>query len=263
MNTTTKTVIYVAAAAALAFVAALSSPGAVEPVFFEDTGEPFFPHLAQPDQATSLEIWNFDAATGEVVPFKVEKAEGVWKIPSHYDYPADAKDRMATAAGLFVGLTKASVRSDRKEDHAKFGVVDPMDEGLELEGRGMRVTFKDKSGGVLADLIVGKEVEGRDGSHYVRLADKKRTYTAKLPGEVSTKFEDWIERDLLGVTSSDIDTVIFDNYSVDESRGVVVPGEKITMKKKDYKWTLPDLTEEEEMVTEKADGARKAQKHTR
>lgn len=255
MNTTTKTVIYVAAAAALAFVAALSSPGGVEPVFFQDTGESFFPHLVQPDQAASLEIWSFDAATGEVVPFAVKKADGVWKIPSHFDYPADAKDRMATAAGLFVGLTMASVRSDRRDDHAKFGVVDPMGEGLELEGRGMRVTFKDKSGAVLADMIIGKEVEGRDGTRYVRLADKKRTYTAKLPGEVSTKFGDWIERDLLGVTSADLETVTFDNYSVDETRGVVVPGEKVTMQKKDFDWTLPDLTEEEEFVKDKANDA--------
>ena len=253
MNATAKTVIYVVVAVALAVIAGMSAPGGVEPVFFDDVGEPFFPHLQKAEQATSLEIWGFDAEAGGAVPFSVKNQGGTWAIPSHYDYPADAKDRMAKAAGLFVGLTRASVRSDRAEDHEQFGVIDPKDEGLELEGRGMRVTFKDASGGILADLILGKEVEGKSDVRYVRLADKKRTYTAKLPGELTTKFEDWIERDLLKVSSFDIENVVFDNYSVDERRGVVVPGEKLSMVKSDDKWTLGDLAATEEFVTEKGD----------
>ena len=52
--------------------------------------------------------------------------------------PADAKDRMSEAAGLLIGLTKVGVRSDNKADWAAFGVIDPTEPGLDLEGRGKR-----------------------------------------------------------------------------------------------------------------------------
>lgn len=252
MNQIVRTVIYVGVAVGAGLVAALSSPGKVEPAVFSDVGEEFFPALVKADDATSLEVWEFDAATAEAVPFSVKKEKGTWIIPSHFDYPADAKDRMAKAAGLFIGLTKESVRSDRRDEHATFGVVDPTEPGTETEGRGMRVTFKDATGAVLADLIVGKEVEGRAGMRYVRYPDKKRTYTAKLPTQLTTKFEDWIERDLLKVSSHDMKSVVFDNYSIDEARRTIVPGEKVTMTKSGYDWTLPDLGPEEQIVKSKA-----------
>ena len=75
---------------------------------------------------------------------------GVWVIPSHYDYPADAKDRMASAAGLVIGLEKGPVRSDSRADHAALGVVDPRDQEAELEGRGLLVRFGGEGDTILA-----------------------------------------------------------------------------------------------------------------
>ncbi len=48
-------------------------------------------------------------------------------IPSHYDYPADAKDRLAKTASSVMDLNKDTIRSDRVEDQEEMGVVDPLD----------------------------------------------------------------------------------------------------------------------------------------
>lgn len=253
MNDITKTALFLGGGVALAVIGALSAPGAVEPTFYSDEGEEFFPAFKDPGQATSLEVWSFNAETGESIPFNVKFDKGVWTIPSHFDYVADAKTRMAKAAGLLIGLRKGTPRSDRKEDHEAFGVVDPTDESLQLEGRGTKVTFKDSAGSELGSLIIGKEIEGKTGMHYVRLPDKKRTYQVKLDADISTKFEDWIERDILKVSSYDIEGIVFDNYTVNEATGRVEPGDKLELSKKDYQWTLAGLADDEEMVREKAD----------
>lgn len=252
MSNNAKTLLFVGVAAALAVLAALSAPSSPEPEFFNDTGELFFPEFTDPMKPASLEVWEFDEETGKPVGFSVKQEKGRWTIPSHFDYPADAKDRMAKAASLLIGLRKESVRSDRKEDHAAFGVVDPRDESASLEGRGMRVTFKDSAGTVLADIILGKEVEGHEGMRYARLPGKKRTYTCKIETELSTKFEDWIDRDILKASSWDLEKIVFDNYRVDERTYRIKQGQKLTLLKKDYEWTLEGLGEDEETNRDKA-----------
>lgn len=253
MNDITKTAVFLGGGLALAVIGALSSPGAVEPTFFSDENEEFFPAFKDPGQATSLEVWSFNEPTGESIPFNVKFDKGAWTIPSHFDYPADAKTSMAKAAGLLIGLRKGSPRSDRKEDHEAFGVVDPTDESLQLKGRGTKVTLKDSAGSELGSLIIGKEIEGKTDMHYVRLPDKKRTYQVKLDADISTKFEDWIERDILKAAAYDIEGIVYDNYSVNEASGRIDPGEKLVLGKKDYQWTLEGLADDEEVVREKAD----------
>lgn len=251
MSNNVKTLLFVGVAAVLAVLAALSAPSSPEPEFFNDTGELFFPEFTDPMKPASLEVWEFDEETGKPIGFSVKQEKGRWTIPSHFDYPADAKDRMAQAASMLIGLRKESVRSDRKDDHAAFGVVDPRDESASLEGRGMRITFKDSAGTVLADIILGKEVEGHEGMRYARLPGKKRTYTCKIETELSTKFEDWIDRDILDASSWDLEKIVFDNYRVDERTYQIKRGEKLVLFKKDYEWNLEGLAEGEETNRDK------------
>src|SRR5262249_23153484 len=157
---------------------------------------------------------------------------GRWIIPSHGGYPADAKQRMGEAASMVLGIRKDRLRSDRKEDYARFGVIDPFDQDTaETKGRGRRITFRDKAGNVLADLIIGLDVENKSGTHFVRIADKRQTYESKFTDQVSAKFADWIETDLLKAQAWDMNELTFDNYKVDEQAGAIVAGEKILAKK--------------------------------
>lgn len=254
MSSVVKTLLFVAVAAGLCLLATFSAPSITPPALYDDTGEAFFPEFTQPEQAVALEVVEYSADTAEIRPFRVERKAGRWTIPSHHGYAADAKEQMAKSAGMLIGLLKDGVRSDRSEDHVAFGVVDPKDPAADLEGRGTLVKFEDDAGNQLASLVIGKEVEGRDGLRYVRVPEKKRTYVAKLPTMPSTKFDDWIETDLLGASSYDMQQIVLDNYSIDEQTYTRIPGDILKLAKKDFDWTLEGIDEATEEVDEERVG---------
>src|SRR5439155_720864 len=72
------------------------------------------------------------------------------------------------------------------------------------------------------DIIIGHPIEGRPNWRYVRLPDQRRTYVARVDSlDISTRFEDWIERNLLQVERLDIDQIIIRNHSTDPKTGGV------------------------------------------
>lgn len=203
--------------AALAFV--LSGPGAT-PDEFLDKGEAFYPDFTDPNEATTLEVIEFDEESGSAVPFKVTFTDGRWTIPSHHDYPADGKDRLAKTAAGVIGITKDDYRTNNPAEHDGCGVLDPLDEtAAAISGRGKRITLKGAGGQTLADLIVGNEIPGSDGMRFVRLPDQKRVYACRVDLDLSTSFADWIEQDLLMVEQDQIQNVLIRDYSIDEQTG--------------------------------------------
>ena len=180
MSDTKKTGIFVGVALLLLATAVIAGRQVGKsPQEFDDQGQRFFPDFTLPEQATKLEVVEFDPATGDARPFSVALKDGRWVIPSHYDYPADAKDRLANTAAGVLDLTKDTIRSDRAEDHKDLGVLDPLDpKALSYEGLGKRITLKDKTDRTLADLIVGKPVPGHadqrsDNAHLRAVAEFK------------------------------------------------------------------------------------------
>lgn len=252
MNEMMKTVAIAGGAVALAILASTMGPKEIKNDLFSDQGQVFFPQFTDPNAAVDLEVTQFLEGQAEAVKFAVRRdAEGRWTIPSHGNYPADAKDRMGKAAALLIGLKKDQCVGERKEDEVAYGVVDPLDGGADTKGRGTRVTMKDSAGNVLADLIVGKEVEKKAQVRYLRVPGKKRVYAAKLDGEVSTKFADWIETDLLKAQSWDIAKVTMDNYSVDETNGTIKKGDVYVATKDDAgKWAFDGVDPAKEEANE-------------
>ena len=202
-------------------------PVEVTAVSFEDTGEPLFKSFTDPAQASSLEVTGWDETGARVTSFKVEQKAGRWVIPSHNDYPADGTERMGKAAASFIDVKKDVLRSERVEDHAQFGVEDPSD--VNAKGRGQRITIKDAAGTALVDIIVGKQLDEKQGFRYVRLPDQKRVYAAKLEVDISTNFTDWIEKDLLKLESDQITKFLSDPYKVDEAQGKVTNRDPVLM----------------------------------
>ena len=49
---------------------------------------------------------------------------------------------------------------------------------------------------------------------------QKRTYGVNVKADLSTRFADWIETNLLKLDTSKVRTVKFDNYKVDLEQGV-------------------------------------------
>ena len=239
MSELKKTSTYVGAAVLLSVIAVLTAPRNVVPDAFADRGEPFFPEFQDPNLATSLEVIEFDEATASAQPFKVAFEGGRWTIPSHHGYVADGKDRLARTAAGVIGIKKDDFRSDNVSDHEAAGVIDPLDEtSTTLKGRGKRVTLKGADGQILADFIVGKQPEGRTGHRFVRIPDQKRVYAAKMDVDLSTKFEDWIEKDLLVVEKSRLNRVVLKDYSIDERTGFVNQRDVVTLRKDGSDWGI-------------------------
>ncbi len=252
MDETKKTLMFAAAAAALLVIAILAAPRQITPEEFQDLGQQFFPEFTDPNRAITLEVIEFDPETGEPKPFKVTFSDGRWTIPSHHNYPADGEDRLAQTAAAVIDITKADFRSDNPADHEQCGVIDPLDESaVALTGRGTHVILKDENDNVLADIIVGDEVEGRPGFRFVRLPDQKRTYVAKVDYGFSTNFAEWIDTDLLQVEKNNIDRVTLLDYSINERTRTINDRDKIVLSKSGTAWSLDKTTGNRSLDTTK------------
>ncbi|MBD3402174.1 DUF4340 domain-containing protein [candidate division GN15 bacterium] len=234
MDQTKKTVMFAGVAVVLALLAWLAAPSRITPEAFVDQGSQFFPEFTDPNEAMSLEIVRYNSETGAAQPFKVHFRNGRWTIPSHHDYPADARDQLATTAAAIIEMARDDFRTDNPADFEALGVIDPLDEtSPAIEGRGTRVTVRGRNDVVLADLIVGNEVPGRQGMRFVRLPDHKRVFAVQTDVNLTARFSDWIKTDLLEVTKSKIDRVTIEDYSINERTRRVEERDRIRLTKAD------------------------------
>ena len=253
-NEFTRTVIYVGVAA-LSVGAATLTHYASRPkqdAEYEGVGKEFYPEFQDPTGAQVLRVVAYDPETASAKIFKVEYRDGKWRIPSHHDYPVDGKDRLARTAASVIGMKKIALVSRLKSQHPRYDVVDPEDtEATNLSGRGQKITISKNDGTVMAEYVIGKPAEGQNDVYYVRgtkTDDNDAIYLAKLKLDLSTKFSDWIEPDLLKVDRDKLTDIKSDSYSIDESQGVLVQGEVAELKRKTSSdpWTLVGMNNKTE-----------------
>ncbi len=245
MNESIKTVIFVAVAMVVVATVWATRPSVDISTGSSAVGEELFPEFTDPLAATSMEIVKYDEETGEVKTFKVAQVDGIWSIPSHDDYPADAQNQLAEAASSVMSLKILALVSENLGDQQEYGVVDPADKNLKpgSTGVGARVTMKDKDGNVLLALVIGKRDEEQAQLRYVRRVGQDPIYEVKVgTDKLSTKFADWIKPDLLNLSPWEIRQMDIRDYSVDEAQGRVVQRGEIWLDyddaaKKD-KWKL-------------------------
>lgn len=196
-----------------------------------EIGEQFFPDFTDPNKATSLEVATFDKAASKTSSFSVAFKDGKWRIPSHNNYPADGKDRLKQTAASVIGITRGTLAGKTKEAHKEHNLLDPLDTSItETEGRGDRITLKggDK---VLVDFIIGKKKEGSANTYYIRKKEEDRFFLSEVKIQLSTKFADWIEPDLLDLKQDDIQAIIIDRYSVNEAEQKIEQGEQSLLRR--------------------------------
>jgi len=102
---------------------------AVQPRFKSVKVEPeeqrvLFPELSDAAKAASLEIVSYDDELSTLHPFKVMQSGGVWVLPAHQNYPADAKEQLAAAATALVDLKMLDVVSKSPGDHETYVVIE-------------------------------------------------------------------------------------------------------------------------------------------
>lgn len=256
---------------------------AIGPTAEDEQGQKLFDSFENALSASSLEVIEFNEDNSTIKPFKVAQVDGVWSIPSHQNYPADAKEHLASAATALIGIEKLGVAGNSPGEHEVFGVIEPDAGKLKAgtTGVGERVIMKDAKDNTLADLIIGKEVKDQPGVRYVRVTGKDPVYRVKIATDkFSTKFEDWIEKDLLKLNTFDIREIDLNDYTlrqVEDEGGAPALGQakasEIKLKYDDSKstWSLEDmvtfskgkptstkLAEGEELNTEKLNELRTA-----
>ncbi len=239
MHELSKTAIFCLVAAVVTAAAVAVDPGAATPEIFSDEGEPFYPDFTDPQAPKAIEVVDYDEATATTRPLKVEFRDRRWSIPSHYGYPADAEDRLPKTAAALMELRKEVIVSDLVEAHEAYGVVDPLDQSVtSLKGRGKRVTLRDEAGDVLVDFVVGKPVDGKPGYGYLRVPGQRRTYAVQTQADVSSRFVDWIETDLLKLSAGDIQAISINSYSINERLGQLDDVERMTLRREEDRWTI-------------------------
>lgn len=259
MSETRRTMTYAGAALLLLTLTFLTAPRHITPDAFLDRDEAFFPEFTDPNVATTLEVIEFDEETAAARPFKVTFNENKWTIPSHHDYPADGKERLAKTAAGVIGIKKDDFRSNNVADHEAFSVLDPLDQTVTtLKGRGKRVTIKGESGQILADLIIGNKLEGRANLRFVRLPDQKRVYVSRIDIDISTQFEDWIDRALLQVNQSDIEQMTLKDYSINERTGTINQRDVVILDRDQDSWKANRMSSTQEVDSTKFDALLKA-----
>jgi hypothetical protein len=244
-NENTKTGWFLAAAALMIAVAYFSRPAPAAKSEADVLGKKLFPDFKDPTSVASLQVLRFDQAKGDSQKLSVAKVNGLWVIPTHFNYPADAKEHLATAAtslidlsiiGVAPGFDATSPPMDAaalRAAHNRFGVVDPDPKKVKSSdtGAGMHVTMTDAAGHELASVIIGKPVADQPDLCYVRIADKDPVYIVKYdPSAVSVQFADWIERDLLKFKTLDLQKVAINDYSLVP----VGPGALAPLRKGEY-----------------------------
>ena len=166
---------------------------------FNDQGQPFFPDFKDPLPCTDLEVVDFDPSTATASRFRVMFKDGKWVIPSHYDYPADARDRLSKTAAAVMDLTKDTIRSDNPDDQEAMGVIDPLDTKVSaLKGRGKRITLRDAIREGSRRVHHRRPDQGPTPTSDTSASpSQKRIYGVAIKAEPSTRFADWIETNLL------------------------------------------------------------------
>jgi len=245
-----KTLIYLGVAVLVGLAAFISRPQIEEFKVSEQEGKTLFEKFDDPANAQRMEIVKYDETLGTLDEFSVarDKTSGAWTLPSHGGYPADAETRVRDAALLLVDLEILGIASTVSGDHRLFGVVEPNKDKLKVgdEGVGLLVRFEDAKGQDLASLIIGKKVKGADDQRFVREPSKDAVYTVRIdPDKLSTKFQDWIEKDLFKEFKGwDVENVALKNYTVS-----LQPPNRILIDKKfdlladfkDSEWKLREL----------------------
>ena len=255
MNESARTITYVVVAfVAVGLALVLNPPREITPESLTkaNVGKEFYPDFKPGRCATSIRVVAFDETKAKQRIFGVKLENGKWTIPTRHNYPADGADRLAKTATSVRRIKREELASNSVEDQEKLGVLDPLDKDLtKLKGRGQRITLN-KGDTALVDLIIGKQLKDRPGFFYIRKPDEQATYVSKVSIELSTKFADWIETDLLKLDRNDLTEMeVVMNFEFQNANGrpKVAPGETnaLVRDKPADPWKLEGLEAGEEV----------------
>ena len=265
MNENTKSIAFIAAAAAFVALALSLTPNKIDPTSKGSRmGQALF-ETFDTRSATGIEIVEIDAEKLEAKSIEIAQTDKGWWIrrPQKPDYPANADNQVKDVSTILVDLRILDVVSEGSGDHEKYGVLDPSRANPGDSGVGKSIALKNNSGSNLAQLIIGNEVEGLSSTRYVRKPEENTVFTAEVrnANDISTKFVDWVEKDFLDLDKWNIKQITLDNYEVNLAKGQLNRTDKpLVLDYDNSEWKLSGstLTEKEELDKDKLDALKDA-----
>ncbi len=147
------------------------------------------------------------------------KGDDIWQVKDRHGYPADfgeLRETVVKLSRLKIGRTFAGTA----ESLARLSLLPPSAD--EEKGRGARLTLKDSSDKVLADVILGemrKTEGGGSGGQYLKKVDDDTVYLVDAGFRfMKTEPTDWLEDEILNIKGDDVQSVAC--YTGDDSKPV-------------------------------------------
>ncbi|MBL9200555.1 MAG: DUF4340 domain-containing protein [Opitutaceae bacterium] len=129
------------------------------------------------------------ADAGKVVEL-ARQADGTWRVPSYFDFPADFNK----LSGFVSNLTDAKVQRL---------VTSSPERIARLEFKDTKIELLDSSDKSLLTLVLGKNPESGAG-RFVRYGDEPKAYLANLSAWLDTESKNWANAELINLKADDI-----------------------------------------------------------
>jgi hypothetical protein len=206
-----RNLIILAVVAALVALIAFFVPrnGAQTDAAASSSGKKFFPDLVVNDVA-EISVSGADSTaaadpTGanptqskKILTFVVKKEGDTWGAAEKGGYPVDVGKVKQLVLGL-ADMTAVAEMTKKADGYKKLGVEDLTDADAESK----RVTVKDKSGKVVADVLIGKPKTTRNfgGKQevYVRRVGDAQAFTVSGQANVAVDAASWLDREIAKV----------------------------------------------------------------
>lgn len=137
------------------------------------------------EKATKLRL----ADAGKTVEL-LRQADGTWRVPSYFDFPADFNK----LSGFVSNLTDAKVQRLVTSSPERIARLEFKDTKIEL------LDSADKS---MLTIVLGKNPESGAG-RFVRYGDEPKAYLANLSAWLDTESKNWANAELLNLKADDI-----------------------------------------------------------
>ena len=263
MNEINKTLVFSGLAGAFVALAYFTSPQQSDVATKQNRmGQALF-ETFESTEATGIEIVEIDEEELEAKSIEVVKTDKGWFIrrTGRTDYPANADNQVKDVSTILFDLSILDTASEAAGEHKDFGVLDPSKAQPGDKGVGKMIALKNSSGSNLAQLIIGRPVEGLGNVHYVRKPSENNVYTAELQNvnDVTTKFVDWVEKDFLDLDKFKVKRVTLDNYEVNLAQGQLnrsTPPFILDYENSEWKLSGTALTDKEELNKDRLDEMR-------
>ncbi|HEV8679616.1 MAG TPA: DUF4340 domain-containing protein [Stellaceae bacterium] len=159
---------------------------------------------AFPELAARLDDLAWMRLTRGALKVDLNLVAGRWAVIERGNYPAAPDTVRRLLLGL-AGLVLVEPKTERPELFGRLDLDDPSN------GRSTLVELQDRTGKILAELVVGKTSRGRlgggDDAVYVRRPGENRTWLGRGSLDLPADVAGWLDRRILDIPASRIASV--------------------------------------------------------